>query len=344
MPRPSQHHSATLTSSWTRRLVACAADAHLDVTGILQDVGIDPAGLSDPGGRVGFDQHAETVARVAERLDDPGIGVDMGAGAGAADFGVVSLLAEACFTLRDALDVVRRFNAIANQASRMDYWIERGRLFIQDAHHRDGRPMAPALTEATLAYYTTMIRQTCATASPLAEVWLAHDRHGGWTPGRREHFDATLSFGRPVNALVLPSELLEVRFSSARPDLSAHLAALARRLEGDLASADDAPTLLSARVRQDLARGEVRSLERTARALGTSARTLQRELQAAGLTYRDVVDGARRELAPMLLADQGIKVETVAEHLGYSDARAFRRACLRWFGTTPGRSRDLAYR
>ncbi|MEZ4302929.1 MAG: AraC family transcriptional regulator ligand-binding domain-containing protein [Polyangiaceae bacterium] len=343
MSRDLRGQTGTLTSSWTRRLVACAGDADLDMGAILDEVGIHAATLSDPQGRVGFDQHAETVARVAQRLGDPGVGVDVGAGAGAADFGIVGLLAESCETLRDALDVVRRFNALANEASHMDYWVEPGRLFIQDAHLRDGRPAPPALAEATFAFYTSMIRQTCGIAQPLAEVRFAHARHGGWTPARADHFDARLRFGQALNVLVLPSSVLDARLTSARPDLSMHLSALARRMEGDLAAADDVPTALSARVRQDLARGQVRSLAGAARGLGTSARTLQRELAAAGLTYRDVVDAARRELAPVLLSDRGLKVEAVAEHLGYSDARAFRRACVRWFGVTPGHRRDLAF-
>ena len=84
------------------------------------------------------------------------------------------------------------------------------------------------------------------------------------------------------------------------------------------------------------------SLTEVARVLGTSARTLQRQLCATGRSYSDVVDTARRELAPTLLADPDVKVESVARRLGYADARSFRRACLRWYGKPPGRNRDLA--
>jgi AraC-like DNA-binding protein len=313
----------------------------LEIGAVLADVGIEAQVLAAPDGRVGFEQHAATVVRVAKRLDDPGIGIQMGADSAPEDFGVVSLLAQTCLTLREALQSIRRFNALANQASLMDYWVQSGRLFIQDGHLRDGRPMPAALTEATLAFYLKMIRLTCGVARPCVEVWLAHERHRGWTADRLAYFDAPLRFGRPVNALVLPAGLLEQPFLSAQPARSIELLQRAQRLESRLLSIDDLPTRLSAQVRHDLVHGESKSLAGTARALGTGRRSLQRELEAVGLTYRDVVDSARRERAPAFLADRDEKVETVARHLGYADARSFRRACQRWFGRSPGRDREL---
>lgn len=341
MSRGSPPHTGTLTAGWTRRLISCARRADLEIGAVLADVGIDAQVLSAADGRVGFEQHAATVARVAKRLDDPGIGIQMGADSAPEDFGVVSLLAQTCLTLRQALQAIHRFNALANQASLMDYWVQSGRLFIQDGHLRDGRPMPAALAEATLAFYLKMIRLTCGVDRPCVEVWFTHERHRGWTADRLAYFDATLRFGRPVNALVLPAVLLEQPFLSAQPDRSVELLQRAQRLESGLLSIDDPPTRLAAQVRHDLVHGESKSLAGIARALGKSRRSLQRELEAVGLTYRDVVDSTRRELAPAFLADREVKVETVAKHLGYADARSFRRACQRWFGRAPGRDRDL---
>jgi AraC-like DNA-binding protein len=330
---------ASITSMWTRRAVWTAAAAGLEAAPILDELGISRALLDDPSGRVPFMQHARVVDRLASALDDPGIGIDMGARANAGDFGVVSLLAESRPTLRGALDSVQRFNALANQASRMSYRVERGRTIIRDADLLDGRPAPPAIAEATLAFYATMMRKTIGVAEPLIEVWLAHPRHRGWTAARAAHFGAKVRDRQPYNALVVRSELLDAHFRSARPELSVQLETLAHTLEGRLAPAGDTVARVSAFVRDQLAHGELPPIAPAARALGTSARSLQRELERAGMSYRDVVDGVRRDAARELLEDRSATLETVAAKLGYEGPRALRRACLRWFGRTPGRRR-----
>ena len=113
--------AATITSRWTHRVVSHARGAGIDPKATLAQLGIKDAVLDDPHGRVLFAQHAELVRNVIERLDDPGVGVDC-SGAEPGDFGVLSLLAESCATLGDALGTIRRFNALANEASLMDFW------------------------------------------------------------------------------------------------------------------------------------------------------------------------------------------------------------------------------
>lgn len=76
-------------------------------------------------------------------------------------------------------------------------------------------------------------------------------------------------------------------------------------------------------------------LAHVARALGTSVRSLQRQLAARGLSYSEIIDGARRERARELLSVRGTSVDAIALALGYEGARPFRRACLRWFGHPP---------
>lgn len=66
-----------------------------------------------------------------------------------------------------------------------------------------------------------------------------------------------------------------------------------------------------------------------ARRLAVSPRTLQRLLEREGTSWRAEVDAARRTQAVKLLAD-GVSKAGAAARLGYSDARALRRAIRRW--------------
>lgn len=74
---------------------------------------------------------------------------------------------------------------------------------------------------------------------------------------------------------------------------------------------------------------------RTADRLGVSQRTLQRRLQDAGSSYKQVVDQTRMEIARRLLSGTGRRIKDVATALGYVEPRSFTRAFERWTGTTP---------
>jgi AraC-like DNA-binding protein len=70
-------------------------------------------------------------------------------------------------------------------------------------------------------------------------------------------------------------------------------------------------------------------------AFRVSARTLQRRLREADLTYAGVVAEARCDMARKMLDVPAPKIADVARALGYSDAAHFTRAFLRWTGLTP---------
>jgi AraC-like DNA-binding protein len=76
-----------------------------------------------------------------------------------------------------------------------------------------------------------------------------------------------------------------------------------------------------------------------AEALATSERSLQRKLQAEGVSFRDVVDEARHKLAVVYLGDQSLSMTDIACLLGYSEGAAFTRAFKRWTGQAPSHAR-----
>ena len=77
------------------------------------------------------------------------------------------------------------------------------------------------------------------------------------------------------------------------------------------------------------------TVERTARALGCSPRTLQRRLRDAGTAYGELVDRVRAELACRLLDDSSLSVHAIASSLGFADPSSFSRFFRRMRGVTP---------
>ncbi|MFE2866388.1 MULTISPECIES: helix-turn-helix domain-containing protein [unclassified Embleya] len=81
--------------------------------------------------------------------------------------------------------------------------------------------------------------------------------------------------------------------------------------------------------------GEELSLELVAQRMAMSPRTLQRRLSDLETTWRDEIESVRHERAGTLLRETDLPVQSIAGRLGYTDARALRRAFHRWTGQTP---------
>jgi AraC-like DNA-binding protein len=69
--------------------------------------------------------------------------------------------------------------------------------------------------------------------------------------------------------------------------------------------------------------------------LNRSTSTLQRQLQAEGMSYRDVLESTRRSLAENYLSDNKHSQAQIAYMLGFSDQSNFSRAFKRWTSLSP---------
>ena len=67
-----------------------------------------------------------------------------------------------------------------------------------------------------------------------------------------------------------------------------------------------------------------------------STRTLQRRLGEAEITFQQLVENTRRELAHHYLKHSSVELNEAAFLLGYEDANSFFRAFHRWEDTSPG--------
>jgi len=96
------------------------------------------------------------------------------------------------------------------------------------------------------------------------------------------------------------------------------------------------------RVRQQLASGRDPGLPHVARALGVSARSLQRALADEGTSYAEVSNRQRQALAEQLLRRRELGISEISLALGFSGSPAFHRAFRRWTSLSPTEFRARA--
>ena len=72
-----------------------------------------------------------------------------------------------------------------------------------------------------------------------------------------------------------------------------------------------------------------------ARQIGMSHRTLARRLCSEGLTFSEIAEELKADLARHYLRDSDLPVSQIAWLLGYREVSPFTRAFKRWTGMTP---------
>jgi AraC-like DNA-binding protein len=165
------------------------------------------------------------------------------------------------------------------------------------------------------------------------EVWFTHAPQGS-AADYQQVLDCPARFERDRCALRFDDEALEAPTRRHDPNLFRLLESHAEKVLAEMPTTATFRERVRREVVHRLRAGEP-GIARIAVAMATSERSLQRKLQAEGVSFRDVVDEARHKLAMIYLGDRALSMTDVACLLGYSEAAAFTRAFKRWTGRPP---------
>lgn len=292
-----------------------------------------PAPPEDLFKLIPLDHHFALWTAAAQLVDDPGFPVDVGRNVTHENFDVVGLAARAAPDLERALLVMQRFGRV--YANDNAFEIEedpRGRRGFMPPSGR--LPLAARCATETVLVQTVQVARTLVGVEfrPL-EVTLRHAAPRS-TARIDEFFGVRIRFEQPRTSLLFAHEDLARPIATA-DDLLHRV--LLRQAEAELAALPRDASFAGAvgdAVQRLLPSGDA-SIEAVSRHLACSPRTLRRRLEAEGTRFSHVVDEVRRSLSVRYLAEDRLGVEEVAVLVGFSDARAFRRAFQRWTGRTP---------
>lgn len=141
-------------------------------------------------------------------------------------------------------------------------------------------------------------------------------------------------FERRIGAVRMSLATLAGRSLAANHQIAEQLEKMSRALLANVTSTSVRERVANA-VRRILATGATPQRCDVAKRLNVSERTLQRQLEQEGLTFKEVRDGVRTELSQALLSDRSMKVEAVAHSVGFAEVASFSKAFARWSGASP---------
>lgn len=148
-------------------------------------------------------------------------------------------------------------------------------------------------------------------------------------------FRAPVCFDAPMTAIEFPLNWLDRPGPFSNPPM---FAAATTTLEIERTALREGGIIIAEVEQMILARGngDLPGLNDIAVSLGTSIRTLERRLRAAGTNFRAIRESVLSQRARHLLSKTDRSIESISAELGYSDPVAFNLACHRWFGASPG--------
>jgi AraC-like DNA-binding protein len=325
-------HSPTSLSSWGLAIRSALESRGIDAVELFQNAGLEVAALADPLARYPLAATTRLWNLAVAATGDPALGIEVARHARPTYFHALGFSLAASGSLAEAFErIVRYFRLVSDAAEMTLEALDEGYRFRVELVDPEQRPA----DEAVDAFVALAVR-VCRvlrdrTYNPLS-VSLRRPPPPDTTPFRR-YFRVDVVFGAQADVLVFDKASFQQRLEGANAELArvsdqvvmSHLAKLGidrfeRKLQVLLVDA--------------LPHGEPNEADAAAR-LGTSVRNLQRRLADEGTSYKEVLDGTRRQLARSYLAEARYSMSEIAYLLGFGAASSFTRAFRRWESISP---------
>jgi AraC-like DNA-binding protein len=337
----SMQTSATITAGVTQALLATMARRGADPTSVTARVGVQLSRFDEDASAIPLATFTTILEVVAAERGDAAFGLELGRVFPVEDLGPIALLFLTSRTVGDALEKFTKYFpclqsntnsalSVSNGTARFTYSISDPtvRFRIQDAIF-------------TIALEYSMIRKLLGHGWRCCHVDFEH------FPGEdldlyRAHFACPIRFRSRENAISFSAHYLDA--PTPHSDLAVNLrietalADLMRRNRDRL----DLVSALEAWMTACLARSVTVDIEYAASDFGVSLRSFQRKLSERGISYLDVRNRVRCQIAKCMLVETKLPVTAIALYLGYSETSAFSRAFRQQVGISPAEYRTQA--
>jgi AraC-like DNA-binding protein len=317
-----------------RLMTQLAAEHGVPLEVCLKGTGIRPESLDDPGAEITGRQELELVTNILNALPDmPELGLESGSRYHVTAYGIWGYAVMSSPTVRDAVELGLRYLNLTYAFSKFEIEEAGARVFMVLDDEGIPEPARRALVERDLSAVHHMWGQLLGEPPPIVGLRLRYEE-----PSYVRRYEELLGLRPVFNAERTTVEYEASLFDRAMPQANIHTATLSEAQCEELLAARQAREGTAGRVRHLLLSepGRAPDMERIAKELATTSRSLRRRLKEEGTSFRVLVDEVRETLAEQLLSTAGLSVDAVGERLGFANTAGFISAFKRWKGEPPG--------
>jgi len=149
-----------------------------------------------------------------------------------------------------------------------------------------------------------------------------------------KYFNCPLSFNQPNNMIYFPACLLATENSEYNDYLYSVLKMRAENVLQKLDTTIDFVSGVRATIAGRLSQGSF-MVDDMAASVNMSRRTFHRKLSQHNVTYQELLDDVRKQMAISYLNEGECDYHSIPYLLGYADMRGFTRAFRRWMNCSP---------
>ena len=312
----------------------------VDIDAFLRSLGIEPASVKSPDARLPIDTYLLIQDEAAIYTDDPYFGLHMGEFAEAGSWSILGYMMMNCKTLGEAMEKSGRYARIIGNLieTRAEIRYKKVRLIYFTPPHAP--KMSRHCFEATFSSSVRMARTLTGVHICPLEVNFAHPAPESTAEYERV-FCCPVRFGQKENSMTVDWSIGNTPILMANPGLLEYFERYAQNFLAEMERKHEYTQAVTKIILSRLD-DEKLSIEKVAREMAVSVRTLQNKLEQENTVFSELLQDVRQRLAKRYLREN-YSVEQITYLLGFSEPSVFRKAFKRWSGITPREYRERAF-
>jgi AraC-like DNA-binding protein len=296
---------------------------------VLDGTGLDEAQISSDQFCPTPNQYRNIIRKIIALTGDPHIGLALGEEFKVSNLGILGYAALSASNLAHSRELFARYDALVEHIVLPDTEI------TNDRWCTELKEIFP-LGDLTCFAVEEFVSRTCGLASaltsrpfPVLEIRVTYPQPEDMEVYKKR-FDCPMYFDQQRNLILWDINSQEHKISLANEEVCKLCEQQCKMLIDQMADAD----LLSSKIRNALVKnpGEFPTLEEMSRRLNMGSRTLRRRLVQEHLTYQQILDETRKDLAIQYLKYTSLTPKEIGFLLGYNSVSNFRRAFKGWTG------------